>query len=126
MIRWYAIGGELRFPFFIARNSHSGCIFVVYKHKSIIMGKEVNLNSKPDYQGMVFGQKGSRYQSGAGSSTADEWYKAITALSATVITISQPLGQTTLTSLPIPSGVTVYGDFSAWTVVSGDILAYIG
>jgi len=88
--------------------------------------EKVNLNSTADFQNMMFGQLGSRYIEAAGTGESGEVYKVITALEATVVTLVQPKGDATLTDLPIPAGVTVYGKFTSVSVTSGSVLAYIG
>ena len=77
------------------------------------------------YQESVSLLNGSRHLSGVETGVGVEVYKKITALSATVVTLTQAEGETTLTSLPIPAGTSIYGNFTSITMVSGDILAYI-
>lgn len=85
-----------------------------------------SLISKPDFQQMSFGQFGSRYIINSLELPAGEKYNAIQALEDSEVTLTQLKGQKTLTALPIPAGVTVYGDFQSVTWVSGKFLAYIG
>lgn len=89
------------------------------------MGEKLNVQTEADFHQMAFGQKGSRYLSGTDTGTAGEVYKAITALEETVITLTQPLGDTSL-AITIPSGLTVVGKFTAVELTSGGCLAYIG
>lgn len=90
------------------------------------MAEKTSTSSAADYRGLTFGQVGSRYIVDTETGESGEIYKAITALADTVVTLTQNKGDTTLTSLPIPAGVTVYGRFTAIQMVSGGILAYIG
>lgn len=88
--------------------------------------EQTSTSNAADYRGLSFGQMGSRYLIGIDTGTTGEIYKAVTAVAATVVTLTQNKGDATLTSLPIPAGVTVYGRFTGITMVSGAVLAYIG
>ena len=90
------------------------------------MSEKTSTASAVDYRGLSFGQLGSRYLVDTDAGTSGEIYKAITAVSATVITLTQNKGDTTITSLPLSVGVTVYGRFTAIQMVSGGVIAYIG
>ena len=87
---------------------------------------ETNLNSKPQYQMLSFGQYGSEYIVTDETGTPTVVYKFITALEASVLTLTQIKGDATLTTIPVPVGVTIYGLFTSVSVVSGKVLAYIG
>jgi len=87
---------------------------------------DTNLNSKPDFQMLSFGQFGSEYIVAGETGTTDIVYKAITCLDTAVVTLTQIKGDTTLTSIPLAIGVTVYGLFTSVSVASGKVLAYIG
>jgi len=83
-----------------------------------------NVNATPNFQRQVLGQKGFRKLRTGNTSTAGEFYRAITVLADTEITVTSEAGDN-LNAETIPAGVTIYGLFSSITVVSGDILAYI-
>jgi hypothetical protein len=52
-------------------------------------------------------------------------YESITALAAAVVSVatSDNIGGT-LTSIPIPAGVTIFGHFASITLASGTVIAY--
>jgi hypothetical protein len=83
-----------------------------------------NVNATPNFQRQVLGQKGFRKLRTGGSGNAGEFYRAITALDYTTISVTSEAGDD-LTAEAIPAGVTIYGLFSSITVVSGDVVAYI-
>ena len=83
-----------------------------------------NVNATPNFQRQVLGQKGLRAIKTGGTGTAGEHYRAITVLADAVISTTADAGDS-LSSVTIPAGVTVYGLFSAVTVTSGEVLAYI-
>ena len=85
-----------------------------------------NLASAPDYRLLAFGQFGSEYIVAGETGTATIVYKANTVLEAASLTLTQIKGDATLTTIPVPAGVTIYGLFTAVSVVSGKVLAYIG
>jgi len=87
------------------------------------MGFE-NVNATPNFQRQVLGQKGFRKLTTGGSGTSGEFYRAITVLDDAVISTTSEAGDN-LTALSIPAGVTIYGLFSAVSVTSGDVIAYI-
>ena len=83
-----------------------------------------NVNATPNFQRQVLGQKGLRSIRTGGTGTVGEHYRAITVLADAVISTTADAGDS-LSSVTIPAGVTVYGLFSAVTVTSGEVLAYI-
>lgn len=83
-----------------------------------------NVNATPNFQRQVLGQKGFRAIGAAGTGTSGEFYRAITAIDLSSITVVSEAGDS-LTAVSIPAGVTVYGLFSSVSVVSGKVLAYI-
>lgn len=83
-----------------------------------------NVNATPNFQRQVLGQKGFRKFRTGNTSNVGEFYRAITVLADAEITVTSEAGDDLATET-IPAGVTVYGLFSAVTVVSGDVLAYI-
>ena len=70
----------------------------------------------------AFGQAGFDAL-GASETVTAHTYIAITALEDSSITIVAETGDS-LTTSPIPKGLTIYGRFSSVTCVSGKILAY--
>ena len=83
-----------------------------------------NVNATPNFQRQVLGQKGVRTIRTGGSSTAGEFYRAITVLDDAVITTASEAGDN-LVAVSVPAGITVYGLFSSVSVTSGEVLAYI-
>jgi hypothetical protein len=83
-----------------------------------------NVNATPNFQRQVLGQKGFRTIGAAGTGQAGEFYRAITATDYSVISVTSESGDN-LSSAELPAGVTIYGLFSAVSVTSGRILAYI-
>ena len=76
-----------------------------------------------------FGQYGLRVLTG--NATAGETFVAIQALEDSVISSDISLldgegGDTTITSLTIPAGVTIFGRFVNLEVASGKVIAYKG
>lgn len=76
-----------------------------------------------------FGQYGLRILTG--NATAGETFVAIQAMAESVITTNVQLldgkgGDTTITSLTIPAGVTIFGKFVDLQVASGKVIAYKG
>lgn len=51
-------------------------------------------------------------------------WDAITAVEAAVATLVSPTIAGTLTSVPIPAGVTIFGYFTSITLASGKVFAY--
>ena len=76
-----------------------------------------NVNATPNFQRQSLGQKGLRVLGAAGTGQTGEFYRAITVTDDAVLTLTA--------AVEIPAGITVYGLFSAVTVVSGKALAYI-
>lgn len=83
-----------------------------------------NVNATPNFQRQVLGQKGFRQIISGGSGQSEEFYRAITALETSTVTITAQSGDN-LSSVDIPAGVTIYGLFSDVTVDSGNVLSYI-
>ena len=83
-----------------------------------------NVNATPNFQRQVLGQKGFRAIGAAGTGTSGEFYRAITALDYAVVSVVSEAGDN-LTSVEIPTGVTIYGLFSSVSVTEGRVLAYI-
>ena len=83
-----------------------------------------NVNATPNFQRQVLGQKGFRTIRTGGSSNVGEFYRAITAIDYTTISVTAESGDN-LVSVSIPVGVTIYGLFSSVSVTTGEVLAYI-
>jgi len=83
-----------------------------------------NVNATPNFQRQVLGQKGFRAIGAAGTGTSGEFYRAITALDYVIVSVVSEAGDN-LTSVEIPTGVTIYGLFSSVSVTEGRVLAYI-
>jgi hypothetical protein len=83
-----------------------------------------NVNATPNFQRQVLGQKGLRNILTGGSGQASEFYRAITAIETSTISVTASHGDN-LTDVDIPAGVTIYGLFSEVSVTVGNVLAYI-
>ena len=88
-----------------------------------------NLNYRTNFNNLTFGQFGLRVLTG--NATAGETFVAIQAMEESVISSDISLldgegGDTTITSLTIPAGVTVFGRFVNLEVASGKVIAYKG
>lgn len=83
-----------------------------------------NVNATPNFQRQALGQKGLRVLGAAGTGQAGEFYRAITVTDDAVLNLTAESGDN-LVAVAIAAGITVYGLFSAVTVVSGKALAYI-
>lgn len=71
----------------------------------------------------AFGLNGSTYISGTSAVTGT--FVAIQALADTVVsTMTSTDIAGTLTSVPIPAGVTIYGTITSITLTSGKVIAY--
>lgn len=90
------------------------------------MGEKAKMSSKPDFMKASFGGYGSEYIVTGETGTADVQYKAITVLETASLTLTQTDGDATLTTIPVPAGITIFGSFLTISVVSGKVLAYIG
>ena len=83
-----------------------------------------NINNPANYQLASFGQKGFRLVSSSFSPISGEYYRALTVTSDAVITLTSQNGDN-LSALTLLAGTTIYGLFSAVSVSSGTVLAYI-
>lgn len=71
-----------------------------------------------------FGVSGAKYESGTTAVTGN--FCAIQALAESVfalLTCAEWSGDSTA-GLPLPAGVTIYGQFTAFTLTSGKVIAY--
>jgi hypothetical protein len=87
------------------------------------MAKQVT--STGAYNVAAFGQNGFRVITSGGGNVEGEVYVAIQALADATFSATAESG-TSPSSLAIPSGSVVYGNFSTVTVTIGTVLAYIG
>lgn len=83
-----------------------------------------NINNPANYQLASFGQKGFRLVTSSFSPISGEYYRALTVTSDAVITLTSQNGDN-LSALTLLAGTTIYGLFSAVSVSSGTVLAYI-
>lgn len=70
------------------------------------------------------GDKGALYITDTGAHTGN--FDAIQALEDAVADLVSTNVTGTLTSVPIPAGVVIYGKFTSITLASGKVMAYIG
>ena len=78
-----------------------------------------------DFQASSFGEYGFRLVESGFSQPAGEVYRAITFVEDSLITVTCSSGDG-LTSETFAAGLTIYGKFSAISVSSGRVIAYIG
>ncbi len=83
-----------------------------------------NITNPVNYQLQSFGQNGFRNIASGFSPVSGEFYRAITVLSDAVITVTATSGDN-LSSVTLLAGTTIYGLFSAVSVSSGTVIAYI-
>jgi len=87
-----------------------------------------NITNPSNFQLQAFGQKGLRNIASGFTPVADEFYRAFTPIEDAVVTATAAtnvVNGDSLTSVAIPAGVTIYGLFSAISVASGRVIAYI-
>jgi hypothetical protein len=83
-----------------------------------------NINNPANYQLASFGQFGFRNITSGFSPVSGELYRAVTVLSDAVVTVTPSSGDS-LSAITLLAGTTIYGLFSAVSVSSGRVLAYI-
>ena len=83
-----------------------------------------NIQAEPNFYRQSFGQKGFRRIVSGFTPVTDEQYRAISMVEDSVISVTSYAGAN-LTSITFPAGFTLYGLFSAVTVSSGSVIAYI-
>lgn len=76
------------------------------------------------YRYADFGRNGHVYITSGGGDTATSYY-CFVATAEAVVTYTDDTNSVTHSSKTIPAGVYVFGDFSAITVASGTVIAYI-
>lgn len=83
-----------------------------------------NITNPVNYQLASFGQSGFRKISTGQTGTSGEQYRVIYALENATISVTSVNGDS-LSAQAILAGTSIYGLFSAVSVSSGSILAYI-
>ena len=83
-----------------------------------------NISNPAEFNRQVFAQDGFRIVTTGFVHPVGEEYVAIYALTACVATCSTNSGDS-LSSVSIPAGAVIYGDFASVSVSSGTIIAYI-
>jgi hypothetical protein len=83
-----------------------------------------NITNPVNYQLQAFGQNGFRNIASGFSPVSGEFYRAVTVLSDAVVTVTSTSGDN-LSAITLLAGTTIYGLFSAVSVSSGRVLAYI-
>ena len=83
-----------------------------------------NLTNPGNYQLAAFGQKGFEYLTGA-AAAPDGNYNAIQVLAEASLTVTASNGDS-LSSVTVPTGMTIVGKFTAVSIASGVVLAYHG
>jgi hypothetical protein len=84
-----------------------------------------NVNNPANYQLAMLGQFGFRKITSAFTPVPNEYYRIVEVISATaVVTVSSESGDD-LTSETLQLGTKIYGLFSAVSVSSGTVIAYI-
>jgi hypothetical protein len=86
-----------------------------------------NLYYSADFQKLSFGDNGLRYLAAGSTSTAGESFGAIQVITAATIScdIDAPSGDASISSLALPGGTIIYGNFDDINVVSGSVIAYL-
>jgi len=86
-----------------------------------------NLYSTSDFQKLSFGDNGLRYLVASGTSAVGESFGAIQVLEAAVLSCDSNAagGDASLTSVSLPGGTIIYGNFDSISVASGKIIAYL-
>ena len=83
-----------------------------------------NITNPVNYQLQAFGQNGFRNITSSFTPVSGEFYRAITVISDAVVTVTSTSGDN-LSAITLLAGTTIYGLFSAVSVSSGRVLAYI-
>lgn len=83
-----------------------------------------NITNPVNYQLQAFGQKGFRVVTSSFSPVSEEYYRALTVTSDAVVTVTSEEGDN-LSAVTLLAGSTIYGLFSAVSVSSGTVIAYI-
>jgi hypothetical protein len=83
-----------------------------------------NIMNPGSFQLQSFGQSGFRNITSGFSPVSGEFYRAVTVLSDAVVTVTPSSGDS-LSAITLLAGTTIYGLFSAVSVSSGAVIAYI-
>lgn len=83
-----------------------------------------NIINPGNFQLQSFGQSGFRVVTSAFAPVSGEFYRAFTVTSDTVITATSQAGDS-ISAVTLLAGTTIYGLFSAVSVTSGRVIAYI-
>jgi hypothetical protein len=83
-----------------------------------------NIQADTNFYRQSFGQKGLRVVTSAFTPVSGEFYRAFTITSDAVVTAT-PVEGDSLSAVTLLAGTTVYGLFSAISVSSGTVIAYI-
>jgi hypothetical protein len=81
-----------------------------------------NLQSPAGFHLAAFGQNGFDYLTGNAANLVGD-FVAIQVLSQAVVTVTVGAGDA-LTSVAVPTGMTIYGPFKSINLASGTVLAY--
>jgi len=86
-----------------------------------------NLYNVQTFQNLSFGGYGLRVLTAGETSVAGESFGALQVIADAVISATSDAagGDASITSLTLDAGTSIYGDFSAVTVTSGTVIAYI-
>jgi len=86
-----------------------------------------NLYYTTDFQKLSFGDNGLRYLAAGNTSVGGESFGAIQVITAATIScdIDAPSGDAAITSLALPGGSIIYGNFDDISVASGSVIAYL-
>lgn len=98
------------------------------------MSETISLNTDSENQSLrkiekdsslAVGQFGAVYKSGAGALSGGPWGAIqATAVAVVSLTSSNWTNSDATTSIDIPAGATIFGNFTAITLTSGKIIAY--
>jgi len=83
-----------------------------------------NITNPVNYELQSFGQNGFRNSTTSFSPVSGEFYRAVTVISDAVVTVTPSSGDS-ISAVTLLAGTTIYGLFSAVSVSSGRVLAYI-
>ena len=86
-----------------------------------------NLYYTADYQKLSFGDNGLRYLAAGDTSVSGESFGAIQVIESATIScdIDATAGDAAITSLALPLGTIIYGNFDDISVASGKVIAYL-
>jgi hypothetical protein len=86
-----------------------------------------NLYYSGDFQKLSFGDNGLRYLAAGDTSVLGESFGAIQVVTAATIScdIDASGGDASITSLALPGGTIIYGNFDDISVASGSVIAYL-